>query len=51
MMTDTKKVLGYEAPKLQDHGTLEALTQGGSTGNIIDADFPRGTPQDQLTFS
>jgi hypothetical protein len=41
----------YQAPQLRVHGSLEALTQGNSTGNYIDATFPGGTPVSQLTFS
>ncbi|RYE70651.1 MAG: lasso RiPP family leader peptide-containing protein [Oxalobacteraceae bacterium] len=45
----TKKF--YEAPALRAHGSIEKLTQGGSTGNNLDAAFPTGTPFSQITFS
>lgn len=46
-----KSTKTYEAPKLIKHGSLEALTQGSSVGNVLDKDFPDGTPFSQLTFS
>ncbi|BDA71999.1 hypothetical protein RIVM261_004980 [Rivularia sp. IAM M-261] len=48
-MTSQNKV--YTKPKLSVHGNVEALTQGGSTGNFLDRDFPDGTPRGDLTFS
>lgn len=41
----------YTRPTLRVQGNLEALTQGSSTGNMLDAAFPVGTPFSQLTFS
>ena len=41
----------YRAPNLKVHGSLEALTQGASTGTQLDSTFPTGTPFGQLTFS
>ena len=41
----------YARPTLRAHGKLETLTQGQSTGSSLDADFPRGTPKGDLTFS
>jgi hypothetical protein len=43
--------LVYEAPVLRVHGTLEAMTHGGSSGTTLDAAFPAGTPFSSLTFS
>ncbi len=41
----------YEAPSLTVHGSIEAITQGSSSGNFLDATFPTGTPFGELTFS
>lgn len=41
----------YTAPKLQAFGKLEDMTHGNSTGTVIDASFPAGTPFGSLTFS
>ena len=41
----------YEAPKLVEIGSFETVTQGGSRGTSLDADFPSGTPFSDLTFS
>lgn len=41
----------YETPSVADLGTFETITQGQSTGSTLDADFPIGTPFDQLEFS
>lgn len=41
----------YARPVLRVQGKLEAMTQGSSTGNALDKDFPVGTPFSQLTFS
>lgn len=41
----------YEAPQLALVGSLEAVTQGKSTGNRLDASFPTNTPAGSLTFS
>jgi hypothetical protein len=46
----TKKAV-YTRPRLVEHGTVEQLTRGFATGNYIDADFPAGTPVNQVTFS
>lgn len=41
----------YEAPVLRSHGTVEAVTKGGSTGTSLDAAFPVGTPFSDVTLS
>jgi hypothetical protein len=41
----------YEAPKLDVIGTVAGLTQGGTDGQFLDADFPAGTFRGDLTFS
>jgi hypothetical protein len=41
----------YEAPAIEDYGTLEELTAGQMTGNFTDANFPVHTPKEDLTFS
>lgn len=41
----------YERPTMEVLGTFESLTQGGMTGNRLDAQFPDGTPRGDLTFS
>ncbi|WP_410216364.1 hypothetical protein [Paracoccus sp. (in: a-proteobacteria)] len=41
----------YAAPALRIYGSLEAMTQGTSTGNSLDRAFPAGTPRGDLTFS
>ncbi|WP_237072540.1 lasso RiPP family leader peptide-containing protein [Pseudaestuariivita rosea] len=41
----------YEAPKLVAHGSIEKITHGGSHGGVTDANFTRGTPIDDITFS
>ena len=41
----------YQTPVLKQHGSLEAITHGGSTGWALDANFPRGTNHSDLTFS
>lgn len=45
----TKSV--YEAPVLRSHGTVEAVTKGGSAGTSLDAAFPTGTPFGDVTLS
>lgn len=45
----TKKA--YSTPKLIVHGDIVRLTQRNSTGEGLDADFPRGTKKGDLTFS
>ncbi len=51
MTSDKTAKLAYETPILECHGSMEALTQGASTGTLVDAVFPRGTPITDLTFS
>lgn len=41
----------YAAPRLVRHGSVEALTRGNAAGNTLDATFPIGTPNSDLTFS
>lgn len=41
----------YSAPTVEDMGSFETLTQGTSTGNDLDRQFPVGTPRGDLTFS
>ena len=41
----------YEAPKLTQVGSVEALTSGLRTGSSLDKTFPAGTNFGQLTFS
>jgi hypothetical protein len=41
----------YERPTIVDYGSLRELTAAQVTGAHTDANFPSGTPQDQLTFS
>lgn len=41
----------YETPEMTVHGSIEAVTHGASTGNVLDATFPTGTPFGDLTFS
>lgn len=41
----------YTRPTLRVQGKLEALTQGASNGNALDAAFPTHTPKGDLTFS
>jgi hypothetical protein len=41
----------YESPSLTAHGSIESLTQGASSGNVLDATFPVGTPVGDITFS
>lgn len=50
MEIKTGKAL-YESPELTVHGTFESLTQAFGTGTRLDADFARGTPVPDLTFS
>ena len=49
-MSETGKTQ-YEAPELTVHGTFESVTQAFGTGTRLDADFLRGTPAPDLTFS
>jgi hypothetical protein len=48
MEKDTKE---YETPRIEDHGSLEELTAGQSTGAVTDHLFPAGTPKGDITFS
>ncbi|QND67127.1 lasso peptide [Mesorhizobium loti] len=41
----------YETPSLTVHGSIETITQGGSSGAVTDAAFPAGTPFGDITFS
>jgi hypothetical protein len=41
----------YETPRIEDHGSLEELTAGQSTGAVTDHTFPAGTPKGDITFS
>ncbi|NCO88117.1 MAG: putative RiPP precursor [Rhodobacterales bacterium] len=51
MKSESTAKLAYETPVLECHGSMETLTQGTSSGTLIDAVFPRGTPLGELTFS
>jgi hypothetical protein len=54
-MKDEKRVKPekkpYVTPELTVHGDIRVITQGNSTGNYLDADFPCGTLFSDLTFS
>ncbi|WP_156023913.1 putative RiPP precursor [Thioclava indica] len=41
----------YATPTLRQHGKLEDMTHGQSTGSELDHMFPDGTPFSHLTFS
>ncbi len=41
----------FVAPVLIEYGKFEELTQGGTKGGSLDADFPNNTPFSDLTFS
>ncbi len=41
----------YEVPELNEMGSFEALTQGGSASGVTDAVYPVGTPSSALLFS
>ncbi len=45
--------VAYETPELNVHGSLEELTQGQSTGSLVDAEFVvlPGQPLPTFTFS
>jgi hypothetical protein len=43
--------MNYEAPQIEDFGTLTQLTAGQSDGNFTDRAFPINTPKRDLTFS
>ena len=48
-METGKKI--YTSPKLTVHGDIEEITQGFSTGEYTDADFPIHTKLGDVTFS
>jgi hypothetical protein len=50
-MHSAEKREEYEAPRLESHGSIEAVTQGLTSGTTLDANFPTGTPASDLTFS
>lgn len=41
----------YQTPRLVELGSVAELTQGERRGDVLDADFPAGTPVGDLTFS
>ncbi len=41
----------YETPSLESHGSIDAMTQGGAVGSMLDTTFTVGTPLSDLTFS
>jgi len=41
----------YEAPLVTDYGNLAEITAGSVSNGPLDATFPAGTPQSDLTFS
>ena len=41
----------YQAPIFREHGKVEALTKGGSSGASTDAAFTVGTHFADVTFS
>jgi hypothetical protein len=43
--------MNYEAPQIEDFGTLTQLTAGQQDGNFTDRAFPINTPKRDLTFS
>lgn len=48
---NTSEKLAYAKPALNQIGSFEEITLGGSTGSYLDATFPAGTPFSDLTFS
>lgn len=46
-----KQAPEYTKPMIADYGDLEELTAQQSQGNVLDKDFPTGTPVPDLTFS
>lgn len=46
-----KQLKEYQRPSLTKYGSVEQITAGNSSGSFLDYDYPRGTPQDDLTFS
>jgi len=41
----------YIKPQLVQHGSVESLTQMGTTGSFLDANFNAGTPIIDVTLS
>lgn len=41
----------YVTPKLEDLGSVRELTLAQSSGGVLDADFPAGTPFGDITLS
>ncbi|MDT0577068.1 putative RiPP precursor [Croceicoccus sp. F390] len=41
----------YERPEMVELGSFESMTQAATTGSMLDAAFPAGTPASDLTFS
>ena len=41
----------YTAPRLVRHGSVEVVTKAATIGSQLDATFPRGTDDEDLTFS
>jgi hypothetical protein len=50
-MEERVEKLEYETPNLTVHGSIETITQAAGFGDTLDADFPRNTPNSDLTFS
>lgn len=50
-MTNNTAKKAFVAPVLTKYGKFEELTQGGSSGDNLDADFSNDTPFSDLTFS
>jgi hypothetical protein len=46
-----EKITDYVTPKIEDHGDLAELTAGKKTGIALDADFPSGTPFEDITLT
>jgi hypothetical protein len=52
MQFQTEAKVTYETPNIADYGDLVELTAAADpNANFLDADFPAGTPRDELTFS
>jgi len=41
----------YEAPAIVDYGNVTEITQAVGGHTFLDADFPEGTDEGDLTFS
>jgi hypothetical protein len=41
----------YQSPKCEEIGNFAAVTKAATVGSILDATFPIGTPNSDLTFS